>query len=100
MEKASNSSTNNLEMKQDLEKELSSLSFEAAMSELEKIINILESGNVELEEIINYYSKASKLQEYCSNKLEEAELRVETILHKNGNAYATEKSPLEDEYKK
>ena len=67
----------------------SKLSFEDAMKRLEKIINDLESGNVELENAIELYTEGIKLQEHCENKLNNAKLKVEKIV-KNTEGVFTE----------
>ncbi|CAL7962012.1 exodeoxyribonuclease VII small subunit [Alphaproteobacteria bacterium] len=83
-------STNNIEQ----------MPFEVAMAELEKIVALLETGSVALDTAIQYYLKGTKLHEYCSKKLHEAQLKVQTILHKDGNPYDAEKSELEEIYAK
>ncbi len=67
----------------------SKLSFEDATKRLEKIINDLESGNVELENAIELYTEGIKLQEHCENKLNNAKLKVEKIV-KNTEGVFTE----------
>lgn len=59
--------------------EISSLSFEEAMKELEGVVRDLESGNVELEKSIALYEKGAKLKAHCEKKLKEAEEKVARI---------------------
>lgn len=62
------------------------LSFEAALAELETIVQQLESGDVELEKSIAIYERGAALKAHCEKKLREAELKVEKIvLDDNGN---------------
>ena len=46
-------------------------SFEEKLSELEVIVNELESGNVDLDNAINKYTDAMKIAGECSKKLED-----------------------------
>ncbi|HQU68173.1 MAG TPA: exodeoxyribonuclease VII small subunit [Albidovulum sp.] len=59
--------------------EISSLSFEEAMKELEGVVRDLESGNVELEKSISLYEQGAKLKAHCEKKLKEAEEKVAKI---------------------
>ncbi len=67
------------------------LSFEAAMSELETIVDKLEKGNVPLEESIAYYERGEALKTRCDTLLKNAEMRVEKVrLRADGAAAGTE----------
>lgn len=59
--------------------EISSLSFEEAMKQLEGVVRDLESGNVELEKSIALYEQGAKLKAHCEAKLKEAEEKVARI---------------------
>lgn len=70
--------------------EISEMSFEAAMAELEKVVRDLEQGNVSLEESIAKYERGAKLRAHCDAKLRAAEERVEKItLSQNGEPTGT-----------
>ena len=58
--------------------------FEDNIQELEKIINELESGEVDLDASIEKYTKAMKLVSLCDNKLKNVEEQVNKILTENG----------------
>lgn len=60
-------------------KEVSSLSFEDALAELERIVARLEQGQVPLEESIEIYRRGEALKARCDELLKRAEARVETI---------------------
>ena len=68
-------------MKEEKEKEKS---FEVAIKELEKIIQDLESGDVNLDDSINKYSEAMKLIEYCEGKLKNAKKTINKIVGIDG----------------
>ncbi len=63
---------------------IENLTFEQALSELESIVKTLESGNVDLDKSITQYERGEKLKQYCSQKLREAEQKVEKISLSNG----------------
>lgn len=70
--------------------DLSSLSFEDALSELEKIVHNLETGQQKLEEAIISYERGALLRRYCEKKLNEAEARVQMIIKKDDQSLDTE----------
>lgn len=57
--------------------------FEENIQELEKIINELESGEVDLDSSIEKYTQAMKLVSLCDNKLKNVEDQVNKILTEN-----------------
>ncbi|WP_020177648.1 exodeoxyribonuclease VII small subunit [Methylopila sp. M107] len=59
--------------------DVSALSFEAALADLEKIVARLEQGQVPLEESIAIYQRGEALKKRCDELLKRAEARVETI---------------------
>jgi exodeoxyribonuclease VII small subunit len=58
---------------------VSTLSFEAALSELEEIVRQLETGKSSLEDAIGAYERGAALKKHCEKKLTEAKARVEKI---------------------
>jgi exodeoxyribonuclease VII small subunit len=76
--------------------EVGALSFEAALAELEKIVERLEQGNVALEESITQYERGERLREHCQKLLGAAEAKVEKIrLSQEGKPVGIE--PLDPE---
>ncbi len=59
---------------------IESLSFEAALEELEQIVQKLEGGAVELEQSIAIYERGSALKAHCEEKLKTARLKIEKIV--------------------
>lgn len=55
------------------------ISFEEALSELEKIVRQLETGGGELAASIESYERGVALKKYCETKLKEAQMRIEKI---------------------
>ena len=73
---------------------ISEMSFEQAMSELERIVTQLERGDVPLEDSISLYEKGAELKKRCETKLKEAEQKVAAItLDEEGSVTGTK--PLE-----
>ncbi|SMX38420.1 exodeoxyribonuclease VII small subunit [Maliponia aquimaris] len=66
------------------------MSFEQAMAELEKVVGMLERGDVALEDSIALYDRGAKLRARCEKKLKEAEEKVAQItLDAEGNPTGT-----------
>ncbi len=59
--------------------DIATLSFESAMKELEQIVDRLEKGNVELEELIAIYARGEALKARCETLLKSAEQRIQKI---------------------
>lgn len=74
--------------------DVSSLSFEAAMQELEGVVTRLESGDVALEESIALYQRGADLRAHCAAKLREAEEKVAKITT-DADGTATGTTPLD-----
>ena len=60
--------------------EVASLSFEAAIGELEGIVSRLEQGEVDLEDSISLYERGQALKSHCETKLKSAEGRLENLV--------------------
>lgn len=59
-------------------------SFEECLEELEKTVRELESGELPLERALELYEKGVALAEACRKQLEEAEMRVEMLMKREG----------------
>ncbi len=62
---------------------LEKLNFETAMAKLEEVVEKLNNGKIELEEMVNLYEQAVELREFCNNKLNEAKMKVEVLMKSN-----------------
>ena len=69
--------------------DISALSFEAAMKELEAIVRALESGSADLDKAIGDYQRGNALKLHCLAKLNEAKLKVEQINVKTDGSIST-----------
>ncbi|WP_168119236.1 exodeoxyribonuclease VII small subunit [Paenibacillus sp. HB172176] len=56
------------------------LSFEQAMTQLETIVEKLESGDVPLEKAIELFQEGMELSKLCGGKLEQVENKIELLL--------------------
>jgi len=73
----------------DKNTDVSALSFEDALTELEQIVRSLESGQQKLEDAINAYERGAALRRHCEAKLAEAEARVAAIVERADGTLTT-----------
>ncbi|WP_112808587.1 exodeoxyribonuclease VII small subunit [Ensifer sp.] len=59
--------------------DVSALSFEQAVEELERIVSALERGDVALDKSIEIYERGEALKNHCGALLKAAEDRIEKI---------------------
>ena len=70
------------------------MTFEQAMSELERVVGQLERGDVALDDSIRLYERGSLLKKRCEAKLKEAEEKVAAITL-DGSGQPTGTTPVE-----
>ena len=58
------------------------ISFEEALKDLEKIVEDLNNGDMELEKAITAYEKGIQLKNICEERLRNAQERIEIIQNK------------------
>ena len=76
--------------------DIANMPFEAALAELEGIVDRLEKGAVALDESIKLYERGEALKKHCDDLLKNAEMRIERItLAADGKPKGT--MPLEDD---
>jgi exodeoxyribonuclease VII small subunit len=63
----------------DIPNDITKLSFEKALAELEEIVENLENGSIDLEKSIEFYTRGSHLKAHCQQKLDDAVLKLEEI---------------------
>jgi exodeoxyribonuclease VII small subunit len=64
----------------DTAQDIAAMSFEAALAELERIVEQLERGEVELEKSIAMYERGAALKAHCEARLKDAQLKVDKIV--------------------
>ena len=68
--------------------------FEAALKELETLVQKMEQGDIRLEESLQHFERGIQLTRQCQQALQAAEQKVQILLEK-GNS--TEIKPFSDE---
>jgi len=76
--------------------DISTMSFEAALDELEKIVGGLEGGSVPLDESISKYERGEALRAHCQKLLASAQEKVEKI-KLGGDGKPSGSEPLDPE---
>ncbi len=76
-------------------KDITSLTFEAAMTELETIVKDLENGKTSLDQSISAYERGVALKNHCESKLREAQSKIEKIMVQPDGSIKT--APLDAE---
>ncbi|WP_273718986.1 MULTISPECIES: exodeoxyribonuclease VII small subunit [Bartonella] len=67
-------------MKKEIQEgDITTLSFEQALKQLEAIVENLERGDVPLEQSIDIYERGEALKKHCEKLLKVAEAKVEKI---------------------
>ena len=66
-------------MAENANADVTAMSFEKALAELEAIVQRLERGDVPLEESVTIYERGETLKRRCDELLRQAEARVEKI---------------------
>ena len=56
------------------------ITFEEALKQLEETVMKMEKGELSLDENIKSFEKGSKLADYCTKQLSEAEKKIEVLL--------------------
>ena len=66
--------------------DVSALSFDEALAELQRTVGELEQGGLPLERSIALYERGVALHERCAALLSQAELRVQKLLERSSGA--------------
>ena len=73
------------------------LTFEQAIQRLENIVADMEGAELPLEDILKKYEEGTRLVRFCSQKLEEAEKKIELLTKKADGSVALEPFEVEEE---
>ena len=60
--------------------------FESALSELEKLVERMEQGELSLEQSLKDFERGVELTRFCQTSLKEAEQKVKILSEKGGNS--------------
>lgn len=83
-------------MTQSLPPAIESLSFEAAMQELEQIVRQLEEGRVPLQEAVKAYERGASLKGHCEGLLKTARTTIEEVIKNQDGGTTTQPSALQE----
>ena len=64
-----------------MEEKKEELNFEEAMKQLEEIANVLENGNLSLDESVNKFEEGMKLSKKCNDFLDQAEKKITMLIN-------------------
>ncbi len=62
-----------------MNEDVSHLSYEQALAELQSVVEALEQGDQPLEEAVKLFERGRRLLEHCTRLLEEARLKVRLL---------------------
>ncbi len=71
------------------------LTFEAALARLEMVVSRLESGELTLSESLQTFEEGIRLSRLCTQRLDQAEARVEMLVRNADGGYTTDPFPLQ-----
>jgi exodeoxyribonuclease VII small subunit len=54
-------------------------SYEAALEELERLVQVIESGQLPLEQLLSGYRRGAELLAYCRGRLEAIEHQIQVL---------------------
>jgi exodeoxyribonuclease VII small subunit len=76
-------------------KEISTMSFEEALAELQALVKELEKGEGKLDEAVETYKRGIALKEHCERKLREAQEKIAKIVVGPDGAVRAEPAELD-----
>ena len=71
-------------------KEIEKLDFETAYQELEKIVEVMERGEQDLEKSLSDFERGVGLMNHCHKLLKGAEQKVDVLIKDNKGLFETE----------
>jgi exodeoxyribonuclease VII small subunit len=77
-------------------KAASKLTFEAALAQLEQIVDSMESGDVPLAELLAKFEHGNQLLKVCEARLKDAEMKIEQLKKQNDGLALTPFAPEKD----
>ena len=73
------------------------IKFEKAIQRLEKIVDDLEKGEMDIDKSLEIFEEGIKMSRVCSKKLNEAEAKIEKVTKDQKGELVTELFPVEEE---
>ena len=75
---------------------MSEIKFEKAIQRLEKIVEDLETGELDIDKSLEIFEEGIKMSRVCSKKLSEAEAKIEKLTRDQKGELVAELFPVED----
>ncbi len=72
------------------------IKFEKAIQRLEKIVDDLETGELDIDKSLEIFEEGIKMSRVCSKKLSEAEAKIEKLTRDQKGKLTTELFPVEE----
>ena len=72
------------------------IKFEKAIQRLEKIVDDLETGELDIDKSLEIFEEGIKMSRVCSKKLSEAEAKIEKLTRDQKGDLVTELFPVEE----
>ena len=72
------------------------LKFEKAIQRLEKIVEDLETGELDIDKSLEIFEEGIKMSRVCSKKLSEAEAKIEKLTRDKKGELVAELFPVEE----
>ena len=63
-----------------LDKKIKNLTFEEAFERLNRVVDLIDDGNISLDDSIKYYEIGILLKDHCEQKLKDAELKIKKVV--------------------
>ena len=73
------------------------IKFEKAIQRLEKIVDDLEKGEMDIDKSLEIFEEGIKMSRVCSKKLNEAEAKIEKLTKDQKGELVTELFPVQEE---
>ena len=73
------------------------IKFEKAIQRLEKIVDDLEKGELDIDKSLEIFEEGIKMSRVCSKKLNEAEAKIAKLTQNQKGELVTDLFPVEDE---
>ena len=79
---------------------MSDMKFETAMSRLEKIVEELERGDLDIDKSLEIFEEGIKMSRLCTKKLNEAEAKIQKLTKDKKGELITVPFPLDEKNEK
>ena len=82
--------------KKSIKKKAKTPDFEAAISELEQLVETMEQGDISLEDSLKHFERGIVLTRTCQKALQEAEQKVQILTNEGGKEILQDFEPTDD----